>query len=164
MDKKKFGFISLVFVVMLAFPIIDVLATKPIPVSGTFTIIPSAPPQTPKMSGKSDNGIAAPQSNVVFTGGIAGTGSYSGRWVMHNIGDPQSVWVNAKGDYEIEATVNSKSGTLYLKACTKSGSGKPSTWRIVGGTGELKGLHGQGTFTAIDLLNYNYIGEVHFDP
>jgi hypothetical protein len=163
MNKKIFGFISFVVVIMLAFLIVSVSATKPMHISGSITVIPS-PPQQPEMAGESDNGIVAPVSDIVFAGDITGTGIYSGRWVMHNIGDPQSIWVNAKGNYEIEATVDGKSGTLYLKACSKSGSGKPSTWRIVGGTEELEGLHGQGTFTAVDLFNYNYVGQVHFDP
>ena len=165
MNKKILIFaVALMAVVTVTLPVSLVSATKPLPVSFSVTIIPSGPPAAPKMAGNSDNGFVTPESDIFLTGGISGTGTYSGRWVIHNSGDPENVFVTSKGRYEIEATVDDKSGTLYFKACTKTGSGKPSTWRIVGGTGELAGLHGQGTFTAVDLFNYNYVGQVHFDP
>jgi hypothetical protein len=165
MNKKILVFaVALMAVVMVTLPVSLVSATKPMPVSFSITIIPSGPPSAIKMAGKSDNGITTPESNIILTGGISGTGTYSGRWVIHNSGDPENVFVTSKGRYEIEATVDDNSGTLIIEACARSGGDKPALWRIVGSTGDLAGLHGQGTFTAVDFFNYNYVGQVHFDP
>jgi hypothetical protein len=38
------------------------------------------------------------------------------------------------------------------------------TWRIIGGTGELANLHGNGVFWSNGLLDVHYEGKAHFNP
>jgi hypothetical protein len=158
--------VALMAVAMIALPISAVSATKPMPVSGTFTMFPGVISEN--NAGNSDNSIWTFEDlPVIFDGGIIGTGSYDGRWVVHNYDDPLALWVNSKGHYEIEATVDGKSGTLYIEAGSNSGHPttlKPAKWRIIGGTGELANLHGQGTFIGETIFLYVYTGQVHFDP
>ena len=38
------------------------------------------------------------------------------------------------------------------------------TWVIISGTGELANLHGQGTWWNLGLGQFEYEGQIHFDP
>lgn len=173
MVKKRTKALSAMFVALAAVLLFSMsmsvaYATKPIPVSGTFKQT-AAGSSTSWHAGKSDNVILT-LSGVTFKweGDISGIGTYDGRWVIHNYGDSANVWVNSIGYYTIAATVDGKSGTLYIEGVGNSGNPQPSTWRIIGGTDELANLHGQGTFepnlATPSPFDYLYSGYVHFDP
>jgi hypothetical protein len=53
-------------------------------------------------------------------------------------------------------------GTQYYGELTIGGSN--DYWRIVGGTGDLANVHGQGTKWGIDPVTIEYEGWIHFDP
>jgi hypothetical protein len=164
-------FVCLAAVLLLSMSISIAYATKPIPVSGSFFTTPGTGSTTQEKAGESDNYIVTFSGvTVTWTGDVAGTGSWNARWVAHNIALPLGdEWYNTKGHYAIDATVDDKSGTLYIEACSNSGNPQaPRTWRIVGSTDELANIHGQGIFVP-DLStpsanDYLYSGEVHFDP
>jgi hypothetical protein len=176
MNKKRIKAFSAMFVglaalLLLSMSISVTYATKPIPVSGSFFTTAGTGSTTAEQAGKSDNGIVTISDvTVTWTGGIAGTGLFNARWVAHNVGLPLGdEWFNTRGHYAIDATVDDKSGTLYIEACSNSGNPQAlRTWRIVGGTDELANIHGQGTFvpdlSTPSLNDYLYSGDVHFDP
>jgi hypothetical protein len=53
-------------------------------------------------------------------------------------------------------------GTPYTGELTIGGDN--DNWRILGGTGDLANVHGQGTKWAIDPLTVEYEGWIHFGP
>lgn len=76
-----------------------------------------------------------------------------------------------KGTVTFTGTVTvdtvSRSGTLTIKMVGTSPGDIADwngTWRIIGGTGELANLHGNGVFWNNGLLHVHYEGQVHFDP
>jgi hypothetical protein len=58
------------------------------------------------------------------------------------------------------ATVEGKTGTIVLKF---NANGLSGNWVLKDGTGELEGLHGQGTWTT-GLGGQVFEGKIHFDP
>jgi hypothetical protein len=161
-------FVALAAALLFSMSMSVAYATKPMPVSGTFGQT-AAGSSTAWQAGESDNHIVTFSGvTIAWTGDISGTASYDGRWVIHNYGDPMNAWVNSIGLYTIEATVDGKSGTLYIEGLGNSGNPQPSTWRIIRGTDELANLHGQGTFepnlATPNPFDYLYSGNVHFDP
>jgi len=79
----------------------------------------------------------------VFTGGIEGPYTSESRWVNHNVGAPDLRRnVHHAIDTISPATVMGKTGTLYFMLDSGPSGGN---WVIIGGTGDLAGLHGQGT-------------------
>ncbi len=96
----------------------------------------------------------------MLTGDIVGSATSEARWVNHNVGTPDLT----RNVHTIltfsPATVAGKTGTIYFMLNGATGGGN---WVILGGSGELAGLHGQGTFTTNGLA-LNYEGEIHFDP
>ncbi len=175
MIKKRTMAFSAMFVALLAALLLTMsmsvaYATKPIPVSGIFSVTKGVGSITYWQAGESDNHIwTLSDYTTTWTGDISGIGTYDGRWVTHNYGPPAGdEWVNSRGSYTIAATVDGKSGTLYIEGVGNSGNPQPSTWRIIGGTDELANLHGQGTFepnlATPSPYDYLYSGDVHFDP
>lgn len=66
-------------------------------------------------------------------------------------------------------SVLGRSGTLTIRiqATIRPVEGVVGTWTILGGTGELADLHGQGSVTAgpaLPVVIVDYSGQVHFDP
>ncbi len=170
LNKKVLGIaVFLLALAMLAVPISAVYATKPIPVSGTFMLLVGGT-ITPRDAGKSTNRIQTiTDVPTLFAGDISGTGYYDSRWVIHNSDDPAASWrMNVKSTYTITATVDGKSGILHFETSGFTLSKHPNGWRITGGTGDLAGLQGQGTFTdnpaTPNPFDYIYSGQVHFDP
>ena len=159
--------VALMAVAMLAVPMSAVYATKPMPVSGTFMVFPDGD-LIIRQAGNSHNTIwILSGTTVMWTGDIEGIASYESRWVAHSHDDPEKFGINTRTLYTIEATVDEKCGTLYIEAIALGPSG-PHKWVIIGGTGELANLHGQGTFrddtTTPYPFDYLYSGQVHFDP
>jgi hypothetical protein len=57
-----------------------------------------------------------------------------------------------------------KTGTITFLLDGKTGEG--GTWVIIGGTGDLANLRGQGKYTPSATSTYIniYEGQIHFDP
>lgn len=157
MNKKILGLTTIILAtVTLALQMSTVYATIATPVSGTIYIETQAT-QIPRFAGKSGNLIIEFMGgNVVWSGSIVGEASYTGsRWVWS-----QNV-VNTYNIYTFnEATVDEKTGGLCIIMTANTKGSPVSHWRIIGGTGELANIHGQGTFS----LFSGYSGQVHFDP
>ncbi len=82
---------------------------------------------------------------------------------------PQTHW-SYKIDRIVEGTVSGKSGTFEVKIVS-SGFGRlgapvtlDGTWVIMGGTGDLSGLHGQGSCSNAGGGLNSYEGQIHLDP
>lgn len=162
MNKKIFGVsISLLLVALLTMSMAPVSATKPVPVSGQIMIL-GATNIVQNPAGNSANFITTLNLNGMFTGSITGLYTSESRWVTHNAGTADQ-WTHALGvDTISPATVMGKTGTLTFMINGKTGEG--GTWVIIGGTGDLANLHGQGTYTPVSTYVMSYEGQLHFDP
>jgi hypothetical protein len=139
-----------------------VRATKPIPVEGQI-ILKGYNSVATDPAGESDNNIITLSLYGMFVGDIAGSYTSESRWVRHNVGAPD-VWTNVHAvDTISPATVMDKTGTLTFMLNGKAGEG--GNWVVIGGTGELANLHGQGTFApGANAAVVNYEGQLQFDP
>jgi hypothetical protein len=129
--KKLVGFILLALLVTLAL-VVPVSATKPTPVEGWFEIL-----------GVSPEGCELLQVYGYFEGTLAEC--------------PRAGQGAALGYFE--GTASGYSGTLVFNLVPfgRNGLGQ---WTILGGTGELANLSGQG----LSYPDGTYDGRVHFDP
>jgi hypothetical protein len=165
MNKKILVvFVCMLAVAMLATPIIGLAYAKPSePVSGTILIIDTVPAMPPKVAGESDNRIIMLDIFEEWSGDIEGFATTEARWIVHNAPlfvNPDA-WVNVNAILTFaDATVLGKSGTLTIKVHV---AGTDSHWTIMGGTGELANVHGQGTASTA-TTPFTYTGKVHFDP
>jgi hypothetical protein len=115
-----------------------------------------------RYAGESDNVFVSLSLRGRFTGGISGSYTSESCWIRHNAGLPD-VWTIVHGvDFISPATVMGKTGTLDFMLNGKSAEG--GNWVIIGGTGDLANLHGQGTYSPAGGAVVNYEGQVHFDP
>ena len=154
-------FVAFAIVVLLSISISVVYATKPIPVSGSINVTGGTVYSIDR-AGESDNSVTYLSLKGMFTGDIAGAYTSESRWVNHNVDTPSELWRNVHAvDTISPATVNGKTGTLYLILDSGPGGG---SWVIIGGTGDLAGLHGHGTATPAGGGVVNYEGYIHFDP
>jgi hypothetical protein len=165
MKEKKTSstiFMILTFSILFAMSLSVANATASIPVSGSIFI--TAATVTPNPAGESDNAVLHLISTGTYTGSITGSYTGDGRWVGHNVGTPD-LWRNTHNVATFSsATVMGKTGTLSIMLIGKTDGG---TWVIIGGTGDLAGLHGQGTYSSTGALFgkvADYEGEIHFDP
>ncbi len=72
-----------------------------------------------------------------------------------------------RGNVTFDGFVDGKEGTLeFLFVGFSPGALDDwnGTWRILGGTGELANLHGQGVFWSNGLMDVHYEGQIHFAP
>jgi uncharacterized membrane protein len=153
-------FVTLVAALLLSMSISAAHAAKPIPVQGQI-IVQGTTNIVPNPAGESDNSIVTLSLYGVFVGDIAGSYTSESRWVRHDVGTP-GVWTNIHAiDTISPATVMDKTGTLTFMLNGKTG--QEGTWVIVGGTGELANLRGQGTYSQANAVVVNYEGQVHFD-
>jgi len=162
MNKKVFCiFFSLLAVVVIALPMFTTYAKKPEPVEFTMVVDGTTGHTTTDPSGNSDTSIVT-KSNFMFTctGDVDGSGYFDVREVVRKGG----AWKTSTGLYVIDATVDGKSGTLFIKTSVNSRDPNPSYWRIVSGTDDLVNLHGQGTFVFIPTQGLVFTGQVHFEP
>jgi hypothetical protein len=155
-------FVALAVALLFSMSMSVAHATKPIPVEGQI-IIQGYTSMVPNPSGESDNSIITLSLYGVFVGDIAGSYTSESLWVRHNVGAPD-VWTNVHAvDTISPATVMDKTGTLTFMLNGKTG--QEGNWVIVGGTGELANLRGQGTYSpGANPVTVNYEGQVHFDP
>ncbi len=163
MNKKVLGvFVSLLVVGMLALPMSAAYATKPTTVTWISTRVTAGTPDY-RQAGSSDNWVLTTQGvGMSWVGDITGSGTYEGRWVLHDFdpGPPPSAGaVNVLGIYTMDVTYDGESGSLTVLA------GGGENWRILSGTGGLENLRGHGTLEAIvPIFVYRFTGQVHFDP
>ena len=73
-----------------------------------------------------------------------------------------------KGVVTFTGEVDEKSGTMRIMFVGKSPGNIlvwSGTWRILGGEGDLKGIHGNGTWENTEVpLRVHYEGRMHFAP
>ena len=115
---------------------------------------------------KKDAASESPEDSIEIAGDIVGTdGTFDRRLVFHDYlsGLPNS-WITQHGIITIDATFDDMEGTLYIRTSANSKVSPDGEWRIIGGTGELANLHGQGTFDHVNPFIFNYEGQVQFDP
>jgi hypothetical protein len=165
MKRKKT--LSVMFVVSIAIVLFAMSmsianAAKFIHISGSHFVTGAT--VSPNPAGESDNAVLYISSTGSYTGGIIGSFTGEGRWVGHNIGTPDL----SRNTHNVvtfsAATVMGKTGGLSIMTIGKTDGGN---WVILGGTDELKGLHGQGTYSATGSMFgkvADYEGEIHFDP
>jgi hypothetical protein len=162
MNKKASVLVvGLLTVALLATTILDVSATESLFVSGSWTITPVA--ADVKVAGNSNIQILTSENPgpIALVGGISGTGVYDRRLTLHFT---PIFFVTQQGVIALEATVDGRSGTLYIKTVANSGKSPDGEWSIKGGTDDLANLHGQGTFIHVTPVLFTYEGQVHFDP
>jgi hypothetical protein len=104
-----------------------------------------------------------------FTGTFVGTSADEFVVVCHQKG-PDSVMNFVKGTVEFTGEVAGRAGDLTMKfrgkqdstTCNPSGAIWYGTWVILGGTGELADLHGNGEWSG-PSFDLDYTGHIHFD-
>jgi hypothetical protein len=103
-----------------------------------------------------------------YQGDFSGTSTEEYDVVLHGSqGDFVYEYANYKGTVTFTGTVAGKTGTLELKMVgTSKGdvANWSGTWRIIGGTGELANLRGNGVHWSNGLMDVHYEGQIHFDP
>jgi hypothetical protein len=109
-------------------------------------------------AGDSGNAILVVSGNSVeWTGGIAGTGSADGHFLLHDYGTPDT-WMTMTNVHTLDAEFGGKSGTLTIMS-------NHGFWTIISGTGGFANCHGQGKIWAIMApVLWGYEGTIHFDP
>lgn len=103
-----------------------------------------------------------------FTGTFEGTSSDEFVVICHQKGS-ESVTNFVKGTIAFTGTVDGQAGELTMKfvgkqastTCDPSGAIWSGTWVIIGGSGDLNGLHGRGTWTG-PSSDLDYRGQIHF--
>ena len=156
------------FAIAHATPPTQVIFGFPLPTFG-----PGNFPTTYRQDGPNWYSHASVSANVI--GYIIGRMTSDTIWIYHDwvgpVLDPtmQQV-VDATGHAVITidpATVGDKTGTIILKF-TVYPHEFAGNWVLIKGTGELKGIHGQGTFELPGFIGpvpcQLFEGQVHFDP
>ena len=142
-----------------------VVAKPSTPVSGNIEFISVFPAGPPKVAGKSDNRMIIMDIIEEWSGDIEGIAIAKATWIVHNapLNTNPGAWLNVHAIIICDdATVLGKSGGLTIKLRV-AGSGANCQWTIMGGTGDLANVHGQGK-ASMDTEPFEYTGHVHFDP
>jgi hypothetical protein len=163
---RKISIFLLLLVSMLVFmQAAPAAASEPVDVSGILTYIPY-PVGEPKIAGGSTFFQTAEES--WYVGGFVGTAD-----------DECTVIVHANGSWTYNAvsyftgTVNGQAGEMTMRLNGRrpdASSEWTGEWVILGGSGELAGLHGQGIFYGVGSPGFGepgeitYEGQIHFDP
>jgi hypothetical protein len=166
MKKKIILTVLALTTVLFSTQYFGAIAAKPsTPVSGTIEFISVIPAGPPKVAGKSDNRMIIMDIIEEWSGDIIGIAIAKATWIVHNAPlytNPDG-WLNVHAIIICEdATVLGKSGGLTIKLRV-AGAGANCQWTILGGTGDLTNVHGQGT-ASMDTEPFEYTGHVHFDP
>ncbi len=152
---------SLTVAAILASTFSFAYATKPTSITGTWTFSDTNTIDQKFVSDGSTE-FRTVTDNIILSGGITGTGTSQRSLTIHDIGP--NFWVTSQSLFTVKAVVDGKEGTLYIKAVGNSHSSPDGEWRIISGTDDLANLHGQGTFSHISPIAFNYAGQIHFDP
>ena len=153
--------------------IIMVQASKPIEVNGTYSPLPPPIENIVTVDGKSDNVNQDVVIRVRWLGSISGTGTLEMNSTNLNVGTPDERGV-IHGVLTLTTGISIlgvvKTGTLTIKLhnVIEHGNKNGGVWRIVGGTGDLEQLHGEGTLEMTvfqpPLIVIAYTGQVHYEP
>jgi len=176
-NRKILSIVLALGFVLLATPYIGIVnATPPTPVSFGFPLPsfgPGAFPPTYRQNGPNWFSHASVSSSVI--GDIMGSMTSDTLWLYHDwvgpVEDPtmqQVGWATGHAVLTIDpAIVGEKIGTIILRFSVYPHE-FAGTWEIIRGTGDLKGIHGQGTFELPGLVNgvpcQAFEGQIHFDP
>jgi hypothetical protein len=149
--------------VLLATPYIgNAYAKPPEAVAGEIVLTSVVLSEPPRPAGESDNTILRLDILEEWSGDIEGTATTEASWIVHNspYTNPDA-WVNVHAIITFsDVTVLDRSGTLTIKIDVE---GTEAHWTIMGGTGELANVRGQGK-GSIATEPFTYTGLVHFDP
>ncbi|HSG26513.1 MAG TPA: DUF3224 domain-containing protein [Anaerolineales bacterium] len=106
---------------------------------------------------------------ATWTGTFEGTSTMQAVVSLYGPEDTDPALV--KGIFEFEGEVQGKTGTLQilLRAWWHPEVEWHGYWKIIGGTGELANLRGQGTTSGLDpgfgnVAENEYSGKIHFEP
>ena len=161
MNKKLLGFaLASIFLAMLALPISAALAIESTPVSGVYMY--AAPPTYEKDKMAGNNEIARGTVLFMWTGDIQGLAYCDLVWNLHPEGNTGRT-IHQIGSAAVNVGENTLEGSLTILVSLESQE-QGGIWTIIGGTGELKGLHGDGTYTHINQYVSSYSGNVRLDP
>ena len=159
--------IMLLLVVCLAVPT-AVFAEPPTKVEGDFTYTPTG---CNEERWANDNQFLSDCHDV---------GIWKGDFVGDSTEVYEVIFFGSEGDFEFDhafykgivtfdGTVEGKTGKVTFMM--QGISPKPGdvaywtgTWRIMGGTGELANIHGNGVIYSNGLLDVHYEGQIHFSP
>jgi len=180
---KKLLLTVLIGCALLSMAPMAVHATRPKEVSGEIEymahfkvydgsgecVLPDAPGATSNLCIKMADGntFAETFEEAAYTGGMAGDSTNDCKVVIHSSG----AW-SYKAISSFNGTVDGKTGTLQIQMVGKKPVGEEwyGQWVILGGTGELATLRGQGTWFgpgapgAEKWGDVSYEGQIHFKP
>ncbi len=174
MKKLVSGFLLLVLMLLFsASTVITVQASKPTEVNGTYSPLPPPSQNIVTSDGKSDNTNQDIVIGVRWRGSISGTGILEMSSTNLNVGSLEERGV-IHGELTLTTGISilgvSKTGTLTIKLhnVIERGDKSGGVWRIVGGTGDLEGLHGEGSLELTvfqpPVIVIAYAGQVHYEP
>lgn len=165
MKKKNLLLTTFVIIAILAVPMSTVSATKPMAVNGNRIGLGGSPVEPPRRAGNSDNLILHLAASHQWTGDIEGLSNTDVTRIMFNYFSSEPIWVNIHAVCTFpEATVMSKTGSLTIRLDFRNLEGNvDGTWVIIDGTEDLTNLRGQGKIFGV-VPNFEYSGQVHFDP
>ena len=181
MNKKILGiFVVFMLIAMLITPLVGIVqARKPTPISFKNIALGYGEPEY-RQAG--NNWISDASSYGLVTDDIVGEYAGNAYWIYHDwvgpIQDPFMLTVglvngHVLATYEVTEVMSmEKTGTIELRFNDVFGGEFAGTWVILGGTGDLKGLHGQGTWHVEYIIVDGQIvggfqafeGQIHFDP
>jgi hypothetical protein len=111
--------------------------------------------------GKSNTETWSYQFDAQWFGGIEGSGYVIGWWTVSKMNTLEWKIVPIEVVTLTDPTIDGQaySGDLVI-------GGSTTNWRIIGGTGELANVHGQGKklIDEVDPFLIHYEGLVHFEP
>jgi hypothetical protein len=153
---------TVVLVAMLALP---AQAAQSTPVEGLWRYIST----TLDIKYANGNTFVTTHEDGIWAGGFSGTSTEAGLVVIHNSG----FW-SFNAIVSFVGTVEGKTGTLEMSVVGKKPAGPGAQWEgkwvILSGTGELRNLHGQGTWWGPGASgpgvwgDIPYAGQIHFAP
>jgi len=153
-------FVSLLAVAMLTLPISIVYAKneKFIEVSGEYSLSYNGVNEVRRPDG---NRIwSQTDCTTTWTGGIAAGGSCDFTIIFFK----PVLQHNQVGHSVFTLTDPTIDGITY-EGCELTIGGSYGVWRILGGTGDLANVQGQGTkWAGNDVFTMEYEGVIHFDP
>lgn len=176
MKKKILLMVLALTAVLVATPYFGmVYATKPMPITFgvPFDTFGGDLPREIRQAGNSYNWIEYANTNGEYIGDIVGTFTAKAHWIYHDwvgpVEDPDMSEVGQNPNGHVVVTIDPESvmgetvtGTLTLKFTSPG-----NNWVIYGGTGDLEGLHGQGTW-GMGMIGMRvcqvFEGQVHFAP
>ena len=162
MNKKILSvFISLLAVAMLTVPMFMVYAKndKFIEVTGEYSLLYNGVNEVKRPDG---NRIwSQTDCTTMWTGGIEAEGLCDFTIIFFK----PVLQHNQVGHSTVFTLTDPTIDGVTYEGCELTIGGCYGGWRILGGTGDLANVHGQGTkWAGSDILTMEYEGVIHFDP